>query len=152
MRTTHWLHDAKEDARDTARYFLDAIAERIKDGEEASNDLLNDYPDGDSYHHESHVDKEYDLQEAAALLDELADYEETDSGLWQGLEPRKAISCQAAYTYGNAVYSLFHDLIGEINDDDELPIIVLDSRLDSADDAPDERLIRARINQIIDAF
>lgn len=114
-----YLDEAKSDAQTTAQEFLDEIVESYVDNDgEASDDFLNDY--SDSYHHENHVDKDYTLQEAAELLDDLSDYEETDSGLWQGLEPRRAISCQAAYTYGNAVMSLWADLIKEINDDSDL--------------------------------
>lgn len=108
---------AESDAADTVEEFIDEIVERLVDRGEASNDLLNDYSHGDSYHHERHVDKEYDLKEAAELLDQLDDYEETDSGLWEGRLPRDAVSAQAAYTYGNAVYSMFQDLIKKVNEE-----------------------------------
>lgn len=114
-----YLSDAQSDAQDTANHFFDEILESFMDHDgKASDDLNNDY--SDSYHHENHVDKDYNLQEAAELLDELSEYEETDSGLWQGLEPRRAITCMAAYTYGNAVYQNFVKLIEEINDDTDL--------------------------------
>ena len=108
--------DARSDAAETVEHFLDEIVEQIIDKGEASDDLLNDYLGGDSYHHESHVDKYYNLSDAAELLHELREHEETDDGLWQGLAPRDAIGAQAAYTYGNAVYSMFRDLIKEINE------------------------------------
>lgn len=117
---SNWLNDARTDAADTANEFIDTIVDEYVDHGEVSDDLLNDYPGGDSYHHETHVDKSYDLSEAAELLEELDDYEETDEGLWQGQKPREAISTQAAFTYGNAVMSLFRDLVKEINDDDNL--------------------------------
>jgi hypothetical protein len=116
-RTTNYVEDAQSDARDMARNFMDEITEQLISGGEASRDLLNDYPDGDSYHHENHVDRDYDLTEAANLLDQLSDHEETDSGLWQGLEPRRAIAAQAAYTYGNAVMHYWREIIEAINDD-----------------------------------
>lgn len=108
--------DARFDARYTVENFIDEIVHDLIENGEASDDLLNDYGNGDSYHHESHVDKSYRLTEADELLDELREYEETDSGLWQGLQPREAISAQAAYTYGNAVMSFWFDLIKEINE------------------------------------
>jgi hypothetical protein len=120
MSTTTYYQDAKEDARSTAENFLDEIIEQLLADGKASNDLNNDYHNGDAWHHEQHVDKSYTLTEAAELLDELSEYEETDWGLWQGQEPREAISTQAAYTYGNAVYALWHDLIEEINSDDDV--------------------------------
>ncbi len=108
--------EARADAVSTVENYEDEIAEKIFDDGEASDDLLNDYGHGDSYHHERHVDKYYDLSDAAEVLDELSDFEETDTGLWEGLAPREAIGAQAAYTYGAAVYSFFQDLIKEVND------------------------------------
>lgn len=113
---TDYVQEAKDDAKSTAEYFIDEIVEQIQEKGKASDDLRNDYPNGDSYHHESHIDRSYALLEAANLLDQLSRYEESDNGLWQGLPPRDAVGAQAAYTYGNAVYSYWNDLIEEIND------------------------------------
>ena len=109
-----YYNDAKSDAKDTALNFLSQIVEFMLNDGEASDDLLNSYDGGDSYHHET-LDKEYDLMESAEILDQLYRYEETDKGLWEGLDPRKAVACKAAFTYGNAVYFRWTDLIGEIN-------------------------------------
>jgi len=113
---TNYRKEAASDARDMAENFLDAIVEQIEAKGEASTDLNNDYSGGDEYHHSYHVDKSYSLLEAAELLDQLSDFEETDYGLWEGLDPREAVSAMAAYTYGNAVMSYWDDLIKEIND------------------------------------
>ena len=110
------MFEARDDAVETVKEYLDEIIEQILDDKEASDDLLNDYPNGDSWHHENHVDKYYNLQEAAHVLTEYRNDIETDSGLWEGLEPTRAICAQAAYTYGNAVYTEWRDLIKEIND------------------------------------
>lgn len=107
---------AQDDAYNMAEYFAEQIAEQIAESGKASDDINNDYPHGDSYHHENNVDHYYDLQEAAELLDQLSDYEETDSGLWEGQEPRKAIATQAAFTYGQAVWEMWSDVIKEINE------------------------------------
>lgn len=117
-------HDAQEDADDMVRNFQEEILDQLIDSGEASDDVNNDYPDGDAYHHENHVDRAYSLVEAAELLDELSEYEETDSGLWEGLAPRDAIAAQAAYTFGAAVTSLWSDRIREINQDDEIQDIL----------------------------
>ncbi len=136
--STSYLESAQSDAADMADHFVDEIVESFIDNDgEASNDLLNDYSGGDRYHHETHIDKTYSLQEASDLLDELDDYEETDEGLWEGQKPREAISSQAAYTYGNAVYSLWRDIIGTINDDPDLSEL-LDSYLEVDDKVADE--------------
>lgn len=126
-----YLEDAKSDAQDTAENFRDEIVEKFLEGE-VSNDLLNDYPGGDEWHLTNHTDKEYDLLEAATLLDELDDYEETDSGLWESQKPRDAISSQAAYTYANAVYGQWRDLVEAINEDVELDL--LRDAIDEVDD------------------
>lgn len=106
---------ADKDALEMLSYFQDNTVEQICDDGEASTDLLNDYTGADSYHHKIHVDKAYDLQEATEILREYRDYEETDSGIWEGLEPVKAIGAKAAYTYGNAVYNKWRDLVEELN-------------------------------------
>jgi hypothetical protein len=141
-----WLAEARSDAQDTALNFLDEIVDQLLDGGGVSNDLLNDYPDGDSYHHENHVDRDYDL------LDELGDYEETDSGLWKGMRPRQAISCQAAYTYGKAVASLWNDLIKEINDDQDIKDF-LAVKEDAEEDGEDVRdILTGLVKAIIERF
>lgn len=116
---TDYVANAKSDAKDMALNFLDQIVVNLLDDGTTSSDFNNDYSDGDSYHHENHVDKDYDLTESAELLEQLREYEETDSGLWEGCEPRKAIACQAAYTYGNAVASQWSELIDELNEDND---------------------------------
>ncbi len=108
--------DARNDAAATVENFIDEVVEQLMDKGEAGDHLFNDYPNGDRYHHENHTDKDYDLSEAADVLSQLRDNVEDDKGLWEGMEPQRAIAAQAAYTYGNAVYSQFERLIGEIND------------------------------------
>jgi hypothetical protein len=105
---------AEDDAREAVDYFLDDIVKAIIENEgEVDTDILDWSA---SYHHESHIDKPYRLLEAATLLDQLDDFEETDSGLWEGQSPRDAIATQAAFTYGNAVASEFDDLMKAINE------------------------------------
>lgn len=111
-----YYHDeAMSDAAETVRNYMEQIVDRLMDCDKVSDDLLNDYPNGDSYHHENRVDKEYSLTEADEILDTLSKYEEDDDGLWSGQLPREAISTQAAYTYGNAVYGMWRDFINDIN-------------------------------------
>ena len=108
--------NARVDAIDMVQHFEDEIVEQLVDRGEASDDYNNDYPDGDSYHHESHVDRAYNLLDAAKLLDQLGKFEETDSGLWEGQMPRDAIATQAAFTYGNAVSAFWSELVKAINE------------------------------------
>jgi hypothetical protein len=118
--TTNYFAQARQDAKDMAVEFIDQIVTALYDEGQVSDDLFNDYPNGDAYHHETHVDKAYSLLEAATLLDQLAAYEETDNGLWEGLAPREAVSAQAAYTYGGAVLSMWSDLIDTLNNDGDV--------------------------------
>jgi hypothetical protein len=114
---TDYHAEVASDAWNAIENYVSDMVDHWRSSGEISDDLLNDYADGDSYHHENHVDNDYSLTEAATLLDQLSDHEETDSGLWHGLEPRRAIAAQAAYTYGNAVMSEWIDIIGSINDE-----------------------------------
>src|SRR5271157_1560949 len=114
--TENYRDLAESDAKSAVSNFRDEIVEMLLDDGKASDDLLNDDPNGDSYHHESHTDTYYNLQEAAAVLDQLDDFEETDSGLWQGQDMKTALGTCAAFTYANAVYSEWRGLIEEIND------------------------------------
>lgn len=66
------------------------------------------------------------LRDAAELLHQLRDHEETDEGLWEGLRPADAVVAQASYTYQNAVRhevrSILEDLCGHVDSmDDTLP-------------------------------
>ena len=110
-----YRQDALDDAQETILEYIDEIVEQLEEKGEASADLYNDYHGGDTWHNESHIDRWYNLREAAELLDQLSEHKEDDSGLWAGQEPRQAIGTQAAFTYGNAVYSEWRDLISHIN-------------------------------------
>jgi hypothetical protein len=132
--TTNYPRHAPDDAADTVRNFADEILEQLLDDGEASDDLLNDYPNGDAWHHECHVDKAYSLIDAATLIDQLVDFEETDSGLWQGQAPKEAISTMAAFTYGNAVYNEWRELIEKINSEAGGIISDFDETAEECDD------------------
>ena len=55
------------------------------------------------------------------------------------MEPRWAIAAQAAYTYGNAVYSEWHDLIEKINNEASDIIFEYDEKINEAEVAEEER-------------
>lgn len=105
---------AKEMAGDTISHYEDEIIDFLVEETEAATDI-QDFPNGDSYHHETHVDRDYNLEEAAELVEELSDHAETDAGLWEGKEPSEVLSAQAAWTFGNAVAAEFQFLMEEIN-------------------------------------
>jgi len=129
---------AAEYAADTVRNFEDEILEQLIDAGEASDDLLNDYPNGDAWHYENHVNKWYNLSDAAELLRQLDEYEETDSGLWEGQQPAEAIGTCAASTFGNAVGDQWRELIEKINEDAHEIVRDFDLRIDDAEEDEDE--------------
>jgi len=143
MNSKKYFREALSDAWDCGRNFEDEMIEQWAEGREVSDDLLNDYDSGDSYHHETHVDKDYSLTDAANLLDELAEWEETDSGLWEGVEPRRAIAAQAAYTYGNCVYDLWRrHVVNDLNERLESVVKALQDEEEDTVSAAGSRLIR----------
>ena len=85
--TTNYLREAADDAADTVRNFADEILEQLLDDGEASDDLLNDYPNGDAWHHECHVDKDYSLIDAATLIDQLMDLRKPTAAYGKGWNP-----------------------------------------------------------------
>jgi uncharacterized membrane-anchored protein YhcB (DUF1043 family) len=135
---SNYTQKAMDDARETVSEYREEILEKLEESDKASDDLFNDYSNGDAYHHESHIDKWYNLTDAAELLDELCNHEETDSGLWESQQPKEAIGTCAAYTYGNAVYSEWRDLIEEINDEAEIVINDYDEQITEAEIAEEE--------------
>jgi Skp family chaperone for outer membrane proteins len=67
--------------------------------------------------------------DAATLIDQLDEFEETDSGLWEGQSFKEAIGTCATFTYGNAVMSEWHDLIERINEEAESIIDEYDGQI-----------------------
>jgi hypothetical protein len=110
----NWSASADSDARDAIEYFLDEIVSRAFDDRDEVPTGIDEW--SDSYHHETHIDRSYSLMEAAEVLDQLSQYEETDSGLWEGQEPQEAVITQAAFTYAHAVYSEFRTMMEGVNE------------------------------------
>ncbi len=142
---TNYAVKAEEDAMECAEHFEDTLCQMWRDDRKLSTDLNNDYRNGDAYHHENHTDKAYSLADAAKLLDDLADSLETDNGLWDGQDPREAISTQAAYTYGNAVSYYWSAIIDAINEDYVGGIL---ADMLGQDDPASEDEVRGRIKAI----
>ena len=116
---TNYHKEAEEDAAMLITdYFMDEIVDQIIDMGEASRDINNDYANGDGIFHEVITDRSYHMTEAAELLSQLYVYAEEDTGLWEGeTNVDRLAEIQAAYTYGNAVWAEFDDLITDINNE-----------------------------------
>jgi hypothetical protein len=134
---TNYHKEAEEDAAMLITdYFMDEIVDQLIDSGEASTDINNDYDNGDGIFHEVITDRSYHMTEAAELLSQLYEYAEEDTGLWEGeTNVDRLAEIQAAYTYGNAVWNEFSDLITEINDEvDDIKInAALDVLMENAD-------------------
>jgi hypothetical protein len=114
-----WAEQVDRAARDLIiGNFIPEIVDAIIDTGEASNDINNDYANGDGIFHETITDTDYGTEEAMELLQELSSFEEDDSGLWEGKDRDDILRIKAAYTFGNAVASEFEDLIASINEID----------------------------------
>jgi hypothetical protein len=108
-----------DDAKDFCHNFINELVEQLIDKGEISVEFQK-IDGGERYFNESYVEKEYSLMEAAEILQEYDEHEETDSGLWEDEEPCDAISIQAAFTYGNAVNFAICETIEAINDTTEV--------------------------------
>jgi hypothetical protein len=87
--------------------YIDEAVEYIRDGNTDMHDFLND----EKIH--TWVDNDFiyvDLLDSAHILDQ-SDNVETDWGLWEGQEPRKAIETQAFFTYRTDLYIEVKDLM-----------------------------------------
>jgi len=119
-----WHEKVADDAITLIKeFFMEEIIDQLLDTGSASDDMYNDYDNGDGIFHETVVDQYYTVEEAIDLLGELYDHEEEDEGIWEGQNWQELLSTKAAYTYGNAVMSEWNDIISDINqielDEDE---------------------------------
>lgn len=151
MRRKDYLGEARLDAAEMALEFLDEITENMLDTQGTSLHYA-DYTGGDEYHHQTHIDRDWSLTEAAEIIEQCRWNLEDDSGLWQGLEPIKAVIAQAAYTYGNTVTSFFQDLIHDLNKDSELDKLLNPEPVEDDDPEVDSEAVKARIKEAIEAF
>lgn len=148
MSSENYLQDGTNDAIETIRHFEDEIIVLMVDEGSAPTDM------GDlseTWNHEQHTDRAYDLTEGAKVCDQLSSYLCDDSGLWEGQEPKDAIGTQAAFTYGYYVLAEFTRLMQEINEhygDD-----VFDAQNEKEGDISDDdkrELAKAAIESIVD--
>lgn len=114
------MRDAVDEAKEFLRdNFLDEIVEQLVRGDEVSDDIYNDYPNGDELFHEQITDYYYSPREAVNILEEYGEHEETDSGLWEGASGwEQILGTIAAYTFSNAVMYEIRNFISEINEID----------------------------------
>lgn len=161
---TNYHKEAEEDAAMLITdYFMDEIVDQIIDMGEASRDINNDYANGDGIFHEVITDRSYHMTEAAELLSQLYEYAEEDTGLWEGeTNVDRLAEIQAAYTYGNAVWNEFSDMITDINNEvDDIKInaayeVLMENtdnkELSDYDEMPDDEVIELAETDFSDEY
>lgn len=106
---------AAHDARVTARIdlFDEIVAEFLSEKGPTDKVHITDYPSGQQHTPEA---PRLSPREACDLLDEIDEFEETDSGHWEGKEVRQALVICAGLTYRHAVNHYFTSIIDQLND------------------------------------
>lgn len=113
MADTTPSEDAVSEAKDAVESFIDEIVEALVDDGEAKRYISN--YDEDYF---ENLNQYYSLLEAAVILDDLSEFEVTDSGLWEGQDdPQEAVKIQAIFTYRNAVENYFDGEMETVNDE-----------------------------------
>jgi len=106
----------ERDAKEILSNYIEEIAEMLIDNGEASTDLYNDYPSMDERVSESD-DYNRNPTDAIEVIEDLSEFEEEDSGLWEGSTSYSDIlSTIAHYTYTNALYHEIESMIENTND------------------------------------
>lgn len=111
----HYRTEVRETAREVLETVRDAVIEAVVNGVGFDR---NDVEGLDAAHHETAVDRGYTLADAAWVLAE-GENVETDSGLWEGMEPQDAVLAMAAHTFGNDVWATAEGFYGEIKEEVE---------------------------------
>jgi hypothetical protein len=125
------------DAKETVFSYLDEITNMLIDKGRASDDLVNDYPDGEIFHNEYHVDRSWSLSEANRILEQL------NNDFLQELTEDKDIIKQACSTYKNTVLHYWKELIFKINQNEDIKIAANNSM---------SKEVNRKIMEIIDCF
>ncbi len=121
-----YYNKADDNAKELIIELIDEIVEQFIEDGEIGEDIRNDFNHGDSLFHETIVGRYYSAEEAIKLLSSLHEYEETDSGLWEGQEWEQILSSKAAWTYGNAVYDMATDILTKIGNSIDMEEIDLE--------------------------
>lgn len=111
---TDYEKDVENEARDFLANHEEMIKDAIKDGKDFDR---NDIDDLDSAFHEDITGRSYSPEDAVFIL-EHCDNEETDRGLWEGLDDwREELRARAAYSFSNDVWSKCEGLYNEMKEE-----------------------------------
>lgn len=114
-----YTQDVAEDAFDFLSEIEEDIKNAIVNGEEDISEITCDETGRGEirdYFHEEVTDRAYSIEDAAYVIANCEN-EETDRGMWEGLEMDRAMQACAAYSYSNDVWaeveSQYEGLLGE---------------------------------------
>ena len=103
MEILDYEREVEKDAKEFLSEYADEVIGLLKDSEEELSDELYDNLN-------EHLDRSYTPEDAIFVL-ENSENEETDSGLWEGVNDwREELNIRAAYTYINDVRSEIDDI------------------------------------------
>ncbi len=141
---SNWEHKAKEDAIDILRDNMEDLVDCVENnsGVVMERDLERCVEWYDKVF-EWLSSTDISPREATEILEELHQFQETDSGLWQGQEPLEAVSAMGFWTYKNAVQ---HFINVSLKDIASIDFDV--ARKENEDE--DEEFNRDEIEQLID--
>lgn len=104
---------------------FDTLLEEIREGR-ATRNAVHSWLDDDGKLHEF-VDQYLDLRDAVEILEQCK-HEETDSGLWEGLSLREAVSAMAFWSYNS---DLRYEIEETVKDKLEDELMEAESSLDT---------------------
>jgi hypothetical protein len=92
----YYYDEVETSASDFVDEYIDETIQRIKDGDIDPSDFLNDEQHNFTENKFIHTD----IVDHAHII-KYSNEVETDSGLWEGLEPQRAIESMAYFTFRN---------------------------------------------------
>ena len=134
-----------EDSGTFIDYYKETLIDNIFKKGYITTDVY-DYKDSDEFIVECVDTNSFDLLESAAIIKELSDFEETDSGLWCDLQPEEAIEVKAIYTYKNAVIFYISEMLEKINES------VSDLDIDKNNPDESKKIIEKTINEVVNFY
>lgn len=110
----HMSDFIKDDVCSLIVEFFENTDDEILTVEELSEAIENIDDNGSMHEHiESSLTWQQGLIDSGKIINYFSEYEDTDSGLWEGQQPEEAINTKAFFTYKNAVQSEMQDFIKE---------------------------------------
>jgi len=110
MSSINWIKRVEEDAAEIIEEAKEwskdnpgeNLLERFEEDEDGEPFYLHEFIDGRGYF--IYLDSE-SLKDKIDCLNQLKEYEETDSGLWDGMFYKEVLNAAAFWTYKNALRS-----------------------------------------------